>query len=216
MAEIVDPLVERYVTERVPPRDPVLADVEDAARANHVPMVGPLEGQTLYLIARLARARSILEVGTATGYSAIWLARAAREAGGELVGIELDPQRHLEAERNLARAGLGDVARVIRGDAFEVLPRLEGPFDFVFLDLVRQFSDEARLRQLFELCLDRLAIGGVLAIDNVLYGGEVVAPETVGARAADALNRRIAADPRLVAAFLTIRDGLAIAQKVAS
>jgi predicted O-methyltransferase YrrM len=205
--------MEQYVTDLVPPRDPALAAVEKAARDNHVPMIGPYEGQALATIARIARARTILEVGTATGYSAIWLARVARENGGSFVGIELDPRRHAEAVGNLAAAGLSDVARVIHGNAVAVLRGLADRFDFVFLDLVRAIEDPALLQEVLDHCLARLVVGGVLAVDNVLHGGEVVNPPKASARAADALNRRIAGDPRLSATFLTIRDGVAIAVK---
>jgi len=213
--EIVHPLIEHYVTGLVPPRDAVLAAVEGAAYADHVPVVGPLEGQVLYLIARLARARRVLEVGSATGYSAIWLARAARAQGGSLVGIELDARRQAEAERNLARAGLADAAQIIRGDAFEVLPTLTDQFDLIFVDLVRQLGDAERLRRLYELTFARLVVGGVLVIDNVLHGGEVVEPRSPGGRAADALNRLISTDRRLISVILTVRDGLTVALKVA-
>jgi caffeoyl-CoA O-methyltransferase len=215
MAEIVNPAIEEYVAGLVPPRDPALAAVEEAARADHVPIVGPLEGQALYVFARLARVKTVLEVGSATGYSAVWLARAAKERGGSLLGIELDPKRHAEAERNLASAGLSDIARIVRGDAFEVLSTLDGQYDLVFLDLVRQLGDGAKLRRLFDLCMARVAVGGVLAIDNVLHGGEAMTSSTEGGRAADALNRLIAGDRRLISTFLTIRDGLCVSLKVA-
>lgn len=215
MAEIVNSAIEQYVTDLVPPRDSALAAVEERSRQNHVPMVGPLEGQALYVIARMARARHILEVGSATGYSAIWLGRAAKEAGGSLVGIELDPQRHAEAERNIIAAGLGGTARIIRGDALEVLGELAGAYDLIFLDLVRQLGDEAMLGRLFDLCMSHLAVGGVLAVDNVLHGGDVVTKGDAGSRAADVLNHIIATDPRLAATFFTIRDGLAIALRIA-
>ncbi len=212
--DIVNPKVESYVTDLVPSRDPALGAVEDAARSNHVPMVGPLEGQALYLFARMVGAKSVLEVGSATGYSAIWLARAARERGGTLIGMELDSGRHAEAERNLASAGLAGIARIVRGDAFEILPTLDGVFDLVFVDLVRQLGDEDRLRRLFELCASRVAVGGLLAFDNVLHGGEAVTGSTAGGRAADSLNRLIASDRRFVTSFLTIRDGVALALRV--
>lgn len=214
--DIVGSRVESYVTDLVPTRDPALAAVEEGARSNHVPMVGPLEGQALYVFARMARARTVLEVGSATGYSAIWLARAARERGGTLVGMELDPKRHAQAMQNLASAGLSDVARIIQGDAFEVLPTIEGAFDFVFVDLVRQLGDEGRLRRLFDLCAARVAVDGLLVFDNVLHGGEAVTSSTTGGRAADALNRLIANDRRFVTTFLTIRDGVALALRVGS
>jgi predicted O-methyltransferase YrrM len=213
MPDMVDPRIERYAADLVPSRDPVLAAVEKDAQAHHVPMIGPYEGQALATIARIARASTILEIGTATGYSAIWLARVAKENGGSFLGIELDRRRHAEAIRNLAAAGLEDVARVINGDAVTVLAGLNDRYDFVFLDLVRAIDDPALLQDLLDRCVARLAVGGVLAIDNVLHGGEVINPPNASARAADALNRRIAGDPRLSATFLTIRDGVAIAVK---
>jgi predicted O-methyltransferase YrrM len=214
MADIANPAVEEYAEGLVPLRDQALAEIEQEARAHRIPMIGPLEGQALSVIARLANARYMLDVGTATGYSAIWLARAAREQGGSLVGIELDPSRHAEAVRNLARAGLADSARVIQGNALEVLPSLADDYDLVFLDLVRAVGEEAKLRELYDLCVDHLKVGGVLLVDNVFHGGDVLAPATDSARAADALNRRIAADRRFVSTFLTIRDGVAVALKL--
>jgi predicted O-methyltransferase YrrM len=207
MADIANPAVEEYAEGLVPPRDPALAEIEQAARENRIPVIGPLEGQALSVIARLASVRDVLEVGTATGYSAVWLARVAREQGGTFVGIELDPARHAEAVRNLARAGLATSARVILGDALDVLPSLPDDYDLVFLDLVRAVGDDAKLRDLYDLCVDHLKVGGVLLVDNVFHGGDVLAPDTDSARAADALNRRIAADRRF-------RDGVAVAVKL--
>ena len=215
VAEIIQAAIEQYITDLVPMRDSALAEVEDAAHQNRVPMVGPLEGQALYVLARIGRARKILEVGSATGYSAIWLGRAAQEADGSFLGMELDPKRHAEAEQNLVNAGLTGVARILHGDAFEILPTLTDRYDFVFIDLVRQLGDEAQLRRLYDLCMDRLAVGGVLAVDNVLHGGDVVSPGRDSARAADALNRLIAGDRRLHTTFLPVRDGLAVGLKVA-
>lgn len=214
MPEIVNPELERYVTNLVPARESALARVETSAYERQVPIIGELEGHTLALVARIAGTKTVLEVGTATGYSAIWLARAARERGGSFVGIELDPARHAEAVENLRRAGLADSARVIHGNALDVVAELTEQFDFVFLDLVRAIEDPSALQRLYELCVARLRVGGVLAVDNVLHGGDVVAPKTGSARAADALNRRLASDPRFVATFLTMRDGVAIALKV--
>jgi predicted O-methyltransferase YrrM len=214
MPDFVDPKVEQYVTSLVPPREPVLADVERDAEINRVPIIGPLEGQLLAVIARIAGVRTVLEVGTATGYSAIWLARVASQNGGSFVGIELDPNRHAIASNNLERAGLVGSARVIQGDAREVLRSLDEQFDMVFLDLVRAIDDPATLRAILEGCINHLRVGGVLAIDNVLHGTEVIDPDSASARAAADLNQRLAEDERLEATFLTLRDGVAVAVKV--
>ncbi len=213
MPDIVFGAIEEYVTQLVPPRDAVLSDVEHDAEVNHVPIVGPLEGQLLSVVARIGGVRSILEVGTATGYSAIWLARAAKEFGGTFVGIELDPSRHGIAVQNLERAGLGGSAKVILGNALEVVPTLGTEFDMVFLDLVRAIEDPTQLNRLYQACVDRLRVGGILAVDNVLHGGEVVSPTTASAKAAAELNQVIAQDKRLDSIFLTMRDGVALARK---
>lgn len=212
--DIVNSAVEQYLTDLVPARDPALAAVEDAARANHVPMVGPYEGNVLYLIARMARVKNVLEVGSATGYSAIWLARAAKEQGGTFTGLELDPKRHAEAERNLAAAGLSGTARIIHGDALEILPTLNGPYDLIFVDIVRQLGEETSLKRVLDLAVARVAVGGILAFDNILHGGEAITGSTTGGRAANALNQAIAKDPRLVSTFLSVRDGVAVALRV--
>ena len=211
---IVNSRIEEYVTGLVSPRPPALARVEDDANRNHVPMVGPLEGQSLALLARMVKARAILEVGTATGYSAIWLGQVASENGGRLTGIEFDPNRYQEAVANLAAAGLANTVQVLSGDARQIVSGLTGPYDFIFFDLVRSIPDEHELLRLYELCAARLAVGGVFCLDNVLYGGQVVNPKDEGARSTNRLNETIARDGRFVASFLTIRDGLAVALKV--
>ncbi|HEX5416491.1 MAG TPA: O-methyltransferase [Chloroflexota bacterium] len=212
--DIVKPAIEDYVTALVPARPPVLARVEEEAYQHNVPIVGPLEGQALALLARLVKAKSILEVGTATGYSAIWLGQVAKENAGRLTGIEFDAARRAEAQKNLADAGLGETVDVLLGDARDVVAGLTGPYDFIFFDLVRSLPDEHQLLRMYELCADRLKVGGVFCLDNVLHGGDVLDPKTQGAHSADHLNQTIACDGRFVASFLTIRDGLAVALKV--
>jgi len=211
---IVNPAIEDYVTGLVPARSPVLSRVEEHAAQHNVPIVGPLEGQALALLARLVKAKSILEVGTATGYSAIWLGQVAKENAGHMTGIEFDASRHAEATKNLADAGLADTVEVLSGDARDVVAGLTGPYDFIFFDLVRSIPDEHHLLRLYELCADRLVTGGLFCVDNVLHGGDVLDPKTQGARSAQHLNQTIGRDGRFVASFLTIRDGLAVALKV--
>lgn len=211
---IVNPVLEDYVTNLVPARSPVLAQVEKHAEEHNVPIVGPLEGQALALLARMVKAKAILEVGTATGYSAIWLGQVAKENGGRLTGIEFDASRHAEAVKNLADAGLAGTVEVLSGDARDVVTALTGPYDFIFFDLVRSLPDEHHLLRMYELCADRLVVGGVFCLDNVLHGGDVLDPKTQGARSTQRLNQTIARDGRFVSSFLTIRDGLAVALKV--
>src|SRR4030095_13672864 len=92
------------------------------------------DGRFLRLLVATRGAKSILEIGAASGYSGIWLGLGARESGGRVVAIEYDPARAKEAAANIKRAGLDDVVRVVHGDAFKEIPKLQGTFDFVFLD----------------------------------------------------------------------------------
>lgn len=121
------------------------------------------DGRFLRVLVAARRAKSILEIGAASGYSAIWLGLGAREAGGRVVAIEYDPQRAREAAANVARAGLDDVVRVVRGDAFAEIPKLQGAFDFVFLD-----AWKPDYRKFFDVVFPRLTPGAVFTAHNVV------------------------------------------------
>src|SRR5215471_8914391 len=92
------------------------------------------DGRFLRVLVAMRNAKSILEIGAASGYSGIWLGLGARESHGRVVSIEYDPQRAKEAADNIQKAGLTDVVRVVHGDAFAEIPKLQGTFDLVFLD----------------------------------------------------------------------------------
>jgi len=121
------------------------------------------DGRFLRVLVAARGAKTILEIGGASGYSAIWLGLGARETGGSVVSIEYDPQRAREAAANVKRAGLDDVVRVIHGDAFKEIPKIAGPFDFVFLD-----AWKPDYRKFLDLVLPRLAPGGVFTAHNVV------------------------------------------------
>jgi len=138
MPELLDPHVLQYLDDLLPPRDPLLAELEAQARAERIPICGPHVGSALTLLIRLARPTRVLEVGTAIGYSAIWMGRALREYGGQLQTIELRLERIERAQANLSRAELSDVVEVLPGAALEVLPALKGTtYGLTFLDAVK-------------------------------------------------------------------------------
>ncbi|MBI2939959.1 MAG: O-methyltransferase [Chloroflexi bacterium] len=211
MVEIVSSLVEQYIKNLLPARDPALAAIEEEARATQIPAVGPLEGAFLHLIARATGARRILEVGTATGYSAIWLGRAVVTTGGHVTGIELDPARAAIARQNVRRCGLESVIEVREGDAFQILPMLSGTYDLIFVDILRQIGDSVRLGQLFDRCVPLIRVGGVLLSDNVLHGGDVA---TGGAPGIRQYNLRLMTDPRLTSVIVPLRDGVGFSLRV--
>lgn len=210
--------IEGYIESLLPPRDPLIAEVEAHARANRLPIVGPAEARLLYVIARLSGARRLLELGCCTGYSALWLAAASEPVGGVIETIELDPQRADIAEANFQRSRHAGRLKLLRGNALEILPRLEGGYDLIFNDLLRSGAGETggipNQVRFLELTVPLLRSGGVLLSDNVLCGGQVAEANLAGAAAGIAeYNRRLMAHPALETAFVPIRDGVAISLK---
>ena len=121
------------------------------------------DGRFLRVMVATRNARSVLEIGAASGYSGIWLGLGARETRGHVVSIEYDPQRAKEAAANIQKAGLTDVVRVVHGDAFVEIPKLQGTFDLVFLD-----AWKPDYKRFFDMVFPRLEPGGVFLAHNVV------------------------------------------------
>ncbi len=169
---------EEYFRQFVPPRDALLLELEEEAYREEIPIVGPVAGQLLSILARTGRAKQILELGTATAYSSIWLARACRENGGHLVTAEFSPELAARARTNLHKAGLTDCADVWEGDVLELMRNTDEKFDMIFMDIDKEFYFPA-----LPLCKKCLKSGGLLVADNT------------GFRDAEKFNRAIAGDP---------------------
>jgi len=193
--------VDRYIEERLVPPDPVLAAASAASGAAGLPAiaVSATQGKMLHLLARLTRAKRILEVGTLGGYSAIWLARAL-PLGGRLVTLEMDPRHADVARANLACAGLDAVVEVRVGAALETLPVLERerspPFDLVFID-----ADKENNPAYIEWAIRLGRPGTLIIVDNVVRDGSVLNAES---RDADVRGTRrayelVGTHPRLAA-----------------
>jgi len=207
--EVTDALQE-YLDGLVPPRDRVLARMEEEAHSENIPIVDPHEGMLLYLLVKIAGAKRILELGTATGYSGIWLLRGTE--GGSLTTFEVDHKRADRARANFADAGLGRQALVLEQDAVVGLPKIDQRFDACFIDLLNVFSSEEMTQRAFELCLERLEGGGLLLADNALRQGEVVRPKNQQARNVAHYNELVAKHPRLESVVIPIRDGVSVAR----
>jgi len=121
------------------------------------------DGRFLRVLVAARSAKSVLEIGAASGYSGIWLGLGARESGGRVVAVEYDVQRAKEAASNIRLAGLDRVVEIVQGDGFAVIPRLSGTFDFVFLD-----AWKPDYKKFFDLVFPRLAPGGVFVAHNVV------------------------------------------------
>lgn len=210
--------VDRYLEGLFTPADPALDAALKATDAAGLPaiQVSATQGKLLYLLAKLAGARRILEIGTLAGYSAIWLARAL-PSGGKLITLEADPRHAAVAQENLKRAGLELVTEVRVGKALMTLPRLEGPFDLVFID-----ADKETYPEYLTWALKLAKRGSVIVADNVVRDGAVADAGSPDPRvhAVRRYHELVAAEPRLSATVLQTvgskgYDGLSFAVVVA-
>ena len=162
--------VDLWVADALIGDDDALDDALRASDEAGLPQiaVSPLQGKMLYLMARMVRARSILEIGTLGGYSTIWLARALPE-DGRLVSLEADERYAEVALRNVARAGLADRVDIRVGPALETLADVDAPLDFVFID-----ADKKSTPEYFSRALELTRMGGVIVGDNVVRGGALL------------------------------------------
>ncbi len=216
MGRIVPDLVEQYLSHLNRQRDPVLDAIARTGADRSLPLVDAEVGALLRVLAIAAGATRILEIGTAIGYSSIWLASALPPTG-TLVTMEMNPDRAREARDNIARAGLAERVMLMVGDAHLLLAKVAGPFDVIFQD-----GDKRLYVPMLNRLVDLLRPGGILITDNVLWDGEVV-PGFVAAPARDAAdtsaiadyNERVNAHPLLRTATVPLRDGVAIAVKIA-
>jgi predicted O-methyltransferase YrrM len=206
--------VDAYLTETLVAQDATLTRaIRDQADAGLPAIeVAPLNGKLLHLLARIAGARRILEIGTLGGYSTIWLARALPE-GGLVTTIEAEPRNAAVARANIDRAGVGDRVEIRLGRAADVLPALEGPYDLVFIDADKESNT---------IYLDAAARlsrpGAVVVVDNVVRSGRVADPAATDTQV-EGVRRgleMLARDPRFDATAIQTLDakgwdGVAIA-----
>jgi predicted O-methyltransferase YrrM len=203
--------VDAYIESLMVPRDETLEQGQRDAEAAGLPAinVSANEGKLLYLLAKMVRARRILEIGALGGYSGTWLGRAL-PSDGRLVSLELDPAHAAVARKNLARAGLGDRAEVRVGPAATLLRAMieqgEAPFDLVFID-----ADKDAYPEYLELSLRLTHSGSLILADNLIRNGRVLeaTPTDPRVKGVKAYNAAIAAHPRLESQILPIvRDSL--------
>jgi caffeoyl-CoA O-methyltransferase len=149
------------ITAQTPDVSRLLADIK--ARDKGQLAVSEEDGRFLRLLVASSGAKRALEIGGASGYSAIWIGMGLRDTGGRLVTIEYDSQRAKELAENVRRAGLSDIVQVMTGDAFEQIPKTQGNFDFVFLDAWKR-----DYKRFFDVVYPRLDKGGLFIAHNVV------------------------------------------------
>ena len=214
MGQVVPDAIEQYLASLNRQSDQVLQDIARIGEARDLPLVDAEVGALLRVLATAVGARQILEIGTAVGYSGIWLA-GALPPGGMLITIDINETRAKEARENFARAGLADRTSVMVGDAKLKLAKVSGPFDLIFQD-----GDKLQYTPLLDRLVALLRPGGLLVTDNVLWSGEVVpgfhktpSKNPDETRAIIEYNERVAAHPQLLTSVVPLRDGVSISVK---
>lgn len=210
---IVYPYITSFLRGEIPQRSGILAELERYAAENSVPIVQPETAKLLETLMCIKRPVRILEIGCAIGYSAILMAQYLAE-GGSISTVERDAEMTGIARANIEKAGLSDRITVINNDAKEVLPRLTGEYDVIFLD-----GPKAHYIHMLNDCIRLLNKGGILIADNILYKGMVADEEHVIRRKITIVKRLkhfISAQMQraeLETVILPLGDGVTVAVK---
>jgi caffeoyl-CoA O-methyltransferase len=207
--DIVPESIERYAEEHTSPPEPLLAELAQETHAtleSPQMLTGTVEGRFLELLVYASGARRVLELGTYSGYSALSMA-AGLPPGGRIDTCELDENRAAVARRYIEQSPYADRIEIHLGPALETIARLEGEFDFVFID-----ADKPNYVNYYEAVLPRLTERGFIAADNTLWSGRVLdgADDDEGTRAIKAFNGHVKTDPRVTSVMLTVRDGVTL------
>jgi len=201
-----------YLDQLLPQRDPLLEEMEKYAAEHRVPIADVEVARFLQISARVSNAKRALEIGMAISYSVIHLLRGMGR-DGLVVTIEPNDEMIRASEDYLGRAGLRDQVRIERGKALEVMPRLDETFDLLFIDAVKE-----EYRRYLDLGLERLKPGGLVIVDNLLWGGKVADESEQSDSSTLALrdfNHYFVNHPQLLAEVLPVGDGLGYAVKLA-
>jgi caffeoyl-CoA O-methyltransferase len=210
MSFLVDEQLEEYAERHSTPPDPLLAELAEETKATMASpqmLTGPVEGRFLELLVAVSGARRVLEIGTFTGFASLSMARAL-PPDGRIDTLDIEPRHAEVAQRYFDRSPDGDKITLHLGPALETIDGLEGEFDLVFID-----ADKENYDAYFEAVLPRLSERGLIAIDNTLWSGRVLDPPDETTRLIAALNDKLAADERVVAVQLTVRDGITLVRR---
>ena len=211
MIQLIDPALDTYSERHSRQPSPLLQELEAYTYDNcDLPQMvtGPLEGALLRMLVLLSGARTILEVGLFTGYSALSMAEVLPR-GGTITSCEIDNGNAEIAQSFFDRSPHGATISIRMGPALDTLASLSGPFDLAFLD-----ADKENYCQYYDRILPLLRPGGLLVADNVLWSGKVLDPKEETDRALVAFNDKVGSDPAVEVVLLTIRDGVSLIRKL--
>ncbi len=208
--ELIASQIEGYAKEFSSEESPILRKIRENTEKN-VPysemLCGPLVGNFLGLMVKILAAKRVLEIGTFTGYSSLFMAENLGD-DGKLTSLELSKENMELAQKFHQQSPHGKKIEIINGPALDSLKKLEGPFDFVFID-----ADKENYPQYYETALKKLRIGGAMVLDNCFWDGRVLSPKDAESMAIHSLNTLVSKDPSVHHVLLTIRDGLHLVYK---
>jgi caffeoyl-CoA O-methyltransferase len=202
--------VEEYIYRLLPERDPVVKEMEDYAEEHRIPIIGPAVARMLSLFVQVSGAKRIFELGSAIGYSTIWLARAAGPKG-KVFYTDGDPEKAKRAQVYFRMAGVAKRIEVKVGDAMEQLKKTPGTFDLIFNDV-----DKHQYPAALRAALPKLRRGGLLITDNTLWSGKAARPaadEDRDTKGIQEFNRVVYASKELYPVLIPLRDGVTVCRK---
>ncbi|GAB6181455.1 O-methyltransferase [Desulfotomaculum defluvii] len=206
--------VQNYIRSLLPEKDKIFHEMEEEAKEKIVPIVEPEMGQLLYWLAFTKKSKRVLEVGTAIGYSTLWLAKAVLPLGGKITTMEINGPRAESANKYFKKAGVEGQIKLVFGDAREMLFTLKGPYDFIFLDAAK-----GKYIEFLDKCIELLEPGGLLVAEDIFMRGMVISGEIDKRRNKTAVSRLrtflelVSGHQQLETIILPVGDGVAISTK---
>jgi predicted O-methyltransferase YrrM len=213
--EFIAPALLDYCEKHTSTEDSLLQKITRETRAKVLMprmISGHLQGKMLELFTKMLNPKTILEIGTYTGYSGICMARGLSKEG-KLITLDINDELEKMVRGFFEESGLADQIDYRLGNALEIIPELAGPFDLVFID-----ADKFNYDKYFDLVIDKVSSGGIIMADNVLWSGKILVEEgkkiDKDTQAILDFNSKIQDDPRVENVLLPIRDGVMMARKI--
>ncbi len=209
--EFIDPKLYEYCELHSGTESDVLKKLDRETHAKVLMprmLSGHLQGQFLAMISKMCQPKRILEIGTYTGYSAVYLAQGLAE-NGILITIDINEELEEIANRYWVEAGVNEKIDYRLGNGLQLIPSIDGPFDLVFID-----ADKKNYSNYYDLIIDKMAPGGIILADNVLWSGKVM-DESANDKDTEALkayNKKVQEDERVDNMLLPLRDGIMMAR----
>ncbi|HUX93896.1 MAG TPA: O-methyltransferase [Ignavibacteriaceae bacterium] len=213
MEKIIYPSQLKYLQSFGPETDPLILELEDFAEKNSVPILSKDSARLLEILISMTEPKRVLELGTAIAYSSIIIARKLKKKG-ILHTIEKSQDNIKLAKENISKAGLNDKIILMEGNAFDVMPRLDKKYDFIFLD-----ADKRDYKRLFDYCLILLKKDGIIFVDNLLWKGYAASPRVPADQKSSTndireFNKIFTSQKSLMTTILPVGDGIGLGIKL--